>query len=377
MRVLWHSNAPWSATGYGVQTGLFAPRVRDQGHEVAISAFYGLQGGMLRWKGLEVYPGGNHPYGNDVLPLHAAAHFGEDPGLILLLADAWVIQPEALAGFRSAIWCPVDHDPCQPPTVRMLHKTGCRPIAMSRHGERMLRNEGLDPLYVPHGFDAEVFHPVPQAEARERLGIPGDAFLVGVVAANKGNAPVRKSWPQVLQAFKRLRSAHADALLYLHTDGMGLYNGVNIMEMGEAFDIPRPSMRFANQYRNTVGFPPEYMRDVYSAMDVLLNPSMGEGFGVPIVEAQACGVPVIVTDWTAMPELVGAGWKVGGERTWTPLGSWMLTPSIDQIVDALNVAYGRRGDAKLRERAMEFAAGYEADFVAAQFWKPAMEALSA
>jgi hypothetical protein len=37
--ILLHSNAPWAASGYGQQTKLFAPRLRDLGHHVAISAF--------------------------------------------------------------------------------------------------------------------------------------------------------------------------------------------------------------------------------------------------------------------------------------------------------------------------------------------------
>ena len=41
MKILLHSNAPWSASGYGQQAAMFAPRLADS-HEVGISAFQGL-----------------------------------------------------------------------------------------------------------------------------------------------------------------------------------------------------------------------------------------------------------------------------------------------------------------------------------------------
>jgi glycosyltransferase involved in cell wall biosynthesis len=49
------------------------------------------------------------------------------------------------------------------------------------------------------------------------------------------------------------------------------------------------------------------MAKIYSAMDVLLNPAMGEGFGITVLEAQACGTPAIVTDFSAMTEVCGGG----------------------------------------------------------------------
>jgi glycosyltransferase involved in cell wall biosynthesis len=88
------------------------------------------------------------------------------------------------------------------------------------------------------------------------------------------------------------------------------------------------------------------MAKIYSTFDVLLNPAMGEGFGICPLEAQACGVPVIVTDFTAMAELCGAGWKVSHTPYWTGLGSWQATPNVDDIAGALEECYrlapGRR-----------------------------------
>ena len=72
---------------------------------------------------------------------------------------------------------------------------------------------------------------------------------------------------------------------------------------------------------------------------MLLNASMGEGFGLTVLEAQACGVPAIVTDFTAMSEVCGAGWKVGYERHWTDQASWQARPRVEEIVESLEECY--------------------------------------
>ena len=70
---------------------------------------------------------------------------------------------------------------------------------------------------------------------------------------------------------------------------------------------------------------------------------MGEGFGLPVLEAQACGVPAIVTDFTAMSEVCGAGWKVGYDRVWTPMRAWQAWPHVDEIVESLEECYALPG----------------------------------
>ena len=50
MKFTWLSNAPHASTGYGNQTKLFIPRLRDLGHQPAIIAFYGVDGGIIEEK---------------------------------------------------------------------------------------------------------------------------------------------------------------------------------------------------------------------------------------------------------------------------------------------------------------------------------------
>jgi hypothetical protein len=75
--LLWHSNAGWSPTGYGQQTGLFAPKLNEH-YDVGISAFYGLEGARLNWNGIITYPGMQPDMGNKTLLPHAKAHFDGD-----------------------------------------------------------------------------------------------------------------------------------------------------------------------------------------------------------------------------------------------------------------------------------------------------------
>jgi glycosyltransferase involved in cell wall biosynthesis len=113
------------------------------------------------------------------------------------------------------------------------------------------------------------------------------------------------------------------------------------------------------------------MAAIYSASDVLLSASRGEGFGIPVIEAQACGTPVIVSNFSAQPELVGAGWTVGGQLDIDPmLHGTYLTPSVGEIVMALEAAYEARGDASLRDKAIEKAQEYDHTKVYPEMWRP-------
>jgi len=377
-KILWHSGAPWAPTGYGQQTALFAPRLRDLGHDVALSAWWGLNGSALEFEGMPVYPA-DQKWGNVVLPGYAKRHQAD---LVIALMDAWVLAPEVMRDLPLAVWTPVDHQPCPPKVADFFRKSGARPIAMSRFGEQMLQDEGLDPLYVPHGVDAEVFKPRFRDEIRETTGT-SERFIVGVVANNSGgtsptSGPPRKAFPQSLMAFSAFHRRHPDALLYLHTEltgRPGLEHGLNIGRLLERFEVPPEAVKFTDQLSMEIGIEPSAMANLYNSFDVLLNPSYGEGFGIPIVEAQACGTPVIVTDWTAMPELCGAGWKIDGEPWYDPQHeAFFKCPSVGLILDALEAAY--ENAAGLRDQARDFAVQYDADLVTETYWKPALEALS-
>ncbi len=373
-KLIWHSNAPWSPTGYGNQTGLFVPRLMEH-YDTRVSAFYGLEGAPIVHNGVPVLPGLGGTYGNEALPCHVERFFGEPRGgLVVTLIDVWVLNPALFAQLTAASWVPVDHEPAPPAVLNFFRESGVVPLAMSRFGQDMLQE--FDPLYVPHGVDTTVLRPLDRAECRAKMGVDEDVFMVGMVAANKGN-PSRKSFVAALEAFAAFQRKHEDAKLYLHTDFEGKFSqGVPLLPVCEALGIPPQSIGHTDPY--VVHFhpmSPDAMAIIYSAMDVLLNPATGEGFGIPLVEAQSCGVPVIVTDFSAMSEVCGAGWKVEGSKVWTGQQSWQMVPSVADIADALEESYRlpRATRAKMSAQARTHALQYDVEVVLEEHMLPALE----
>jgi len=70
--------------------------------------------------------------------------------------------------------------------------------------------------------------------------------------------------------------------------------------------VPASAVTFANRDELRVGYTDAEMAALYSASDVVWMATYGEGFGVPGIEAQACGTRVIASDWAATADLVEA-----------------------------------------------------------------------
>lgn len=370
MRILWLANAPFCKTGYGVQTNMFVPRLQNSGHPMAIVAYYGLEGSMINFNGIPCFPKATHPYGMDIVNAHAN-NFKADA--IFTLMDTWVITPANLQPFKWISWFPVDHEPI-PGKVREAIAQANYRIAMSKSGVAEANKAGLDCYYVPHGVDTNIYKPMDKAEARKMMNLPADAYIVGTVAMNKGQ-PSRKNFPAMIQAFADFKRKHTDAIYYIHTqegtgqDGLG---GVNIPELCQLTGlIYGKDVILPNPYNMLLGFSDEAMAALYSSMDVFLLASMGEGFGIPIIEAQACEIPVIVGGWTAMPELVHSGHiidKSEAEPLWTGIASNQYMAHVGAIERKLHLEYNKPSP---RERARKgMLENYDAQLVFDKFMLP-------
>lgn len=383
MRWLIWTNSPHTGTGYAGQIRSLIPRLKQAGHDVAVAANFGVGGASLAWRGTVIYPLYEEGQNADVIGYYAN-HFRAD--VVLSLYDIWALPRDT----RRKLPCPwvamvpVDGAPVSSVMLERL-RTVDYPVAYSNFGLSELAKVGVKASYVPHAIDTELFAwKDNRQQARQHLGIPPDVFLVTTVAANKGFPP-RKSWPELLSAFVRFRGNHLDALLYCHTSkkpygsgGAGIYFDSLMKELR----VPKNSIAFPEQGALAVGVSDDDIAAIYQASDVMLLPSRAEGFGLPIIEAQACGCPVIVQDCSSMPELVANGVIIQPlQPQWLPqLGYWWAIPSVGRIVVALEEIYGWDEEKRKRGRDKGIAfvrENYDWDVVWERYWVPFIHSVEA
>lgn len=405
MKILWVSNAPWAASGYGSQTRQVVRRLVAAGHQIELSANDGTRGDG-EWEGCLVRGSGMDRYSRDTVREDAVRSKAD---WTIVLYDPWVYTdkvPDPFAGMSNVTnWTPVDHMPISPALIPWLYEHAS--IAMSRFGFDRLtelsdalkrdKGHGFPLTYIPHAIE-RVFCPTAIGPGfgvpfREALSVPADAMLVGIVAANTGGQHFdRKAWLEMITALGPFMARHRDAYLYLHTLQMG-HEGLPLPYWLRMAGIDDARVRWADQYALKKQIVTDAdMAAIYSSLDVLLASSKGEGFGLPVLEAQACGVPVIVSNCTAQPELLGepwaadrpgsrrepSGWIVETDPEPNPKhGSWFAKPRIGAITAALEDAYVQRGDAEMKAAAILKASEYDADLVFDRYWRPYVDGLAA
>ena len=323
-----------------------------------------MQGTRIDLGDIKVFPRGRDEHSNDIV-----AAYAEDwkADIVISLYDAWALRFSRLDGWanRWAAWLPVDHETAPPAVVDALRYAD-HVIAFSKHGQTALKNAGFENThYIPHGVDTSVFSPGDKTEARKRVDWPQDKYIVGMVAANNFY-PSRKCIPQAMQAFAAFHKRHPDTALYMHMVSDASRDGIDLRHMSEFLGLKyNEDVIVASQFDYIFGYAQNVMNEMYRGMDVLLNPSMGEGFGIPIVEALACDKQVIATRSTAMTELVeGCGVLVDGDPFWTRQGAMQTMPYVGSIIDALEQTYNTESHGECRERALL----YDYEKVVAPAW---------
>ena len=372
-KIVWHSNAPWVGSGYGNQTNLFIECMReDPLFDPVVSAFYGLRGSPIQAGGVKVLPATFEEYGQDVIGarfemLKADAFIG--------LIDLWVYSDKILQSQPFTWWTPIDHNPA-PPIVADKLQHVAHPWAMSKHGYNEMVRLGVNPRYVPHGTNIQHFKPMDRKTARAKFKwLTDDDFFIVSVAANKGKED-RKNLRGMIHAFAMLLKEHPNAKFYIHTLEEPIHDGINLQllvkQLGLENHVFFPAMH--DIVEGMYQYPQLNM--MYNAADVFLLPSCGEGFGIPVIEAQAAGCPVIVNDFTAQGELVGAGIKIeldSDDLEYSPYGSYRARVRTSKVFTALRQALEWRGVYAMRDVARQFVVNhYDHKLVWEKHMKPAL-----
>ncbi len=174
---------------------------------------------------------------------------------------------------------------------------------------------------VGNGVDAEVFRPLPRAEARAALGLPADAKVLVTVGA----LVERKGFHRVIALLPRLRARHP-GLIYLAVGG-GSPEG----DWTARLQAQVAALGLADCVRFLGPRAPAELHVPLSASDVFTLPSSNEGWANVILEAMACGLPVVASD-------VGGNAEVVADET---LGSLYPFGDDGALFDGLDRALNR------------------------------------
>lgn len=195
-------------------------------------------------------------------------------------------------------------------------------------------SEGPDAGFHPRPGDAAV------EQVRDRYRLPVDARLILYV----GGISPHKNLDALLRAAAIVRKEEPDGW---HVVLVGDYQGDSFLGCYRELTALVQSLAIDKHVTFTGFVPDDDLALLYNAATMLALPSKGEGFGLPVVEAMACGLPVIASDRNSLPEVLGGA-------------GLLFDPDSDQALAACILRLLREPDlhADLRARGLVRAASY-------------------
>jgi len=324
MKIAILSDSPTIPTGYRNQATQLAKYLHKKGHTVSYfaNAYMGSNIEHLKLEGGEEFP--YKIYGHSMQDQYFAntisSHLKKiNADRFIILLDTFMLFPWFLnvdtSPAKPFFWFPSDGGGGLPKGCENILKKINQPVAMSKFGQKQVKDyHNLDVAHIPHGVNKDEFHRVSDKERdkwRANWGLTGK-FVIGVVARNQP----RKNLDRTIKSMRLIADKIPNAVLFLHLDPND--------PAQQMFNIPNLVQKYNLENRVVYtgmnafhGFPQNRMNELYNVMDCFLLTTSGEGFGVPIIEAMACEVPVVATDYTTTQELVkennaGLGIKLSG-----------------------------------------------------------------
>lgn len=317
MRIMISSNAPWIGSGYGQQAKFLVESFTERGHEVIFDANFGLSSGSLEKDGVLYLS--DYNYGNYNILNYAEVY---QPDIVVSLVDWHAVKNEVWSRLKMPWynWTPIDmHLSSNKKDVFYdlfnEYLETCKVVTMSSFGTKQVEKYGHKPeAQIYHIVDSDIFKRLDKIECRDKI-IPNHKnydLIVGMVMGNydpKGN---RKAFDLQFQALRLFAEQNPSlrVLLYMHTELTHKLGGLDLHSVLQQTDLEKFVDVMYSPPMKVSDFPytQEELAALYNCFDILMNASTGEGFGIPIIEAQSCGVPVLTHNFSAMPELTHYGY---------------------------------------------------------------------
>lgn len=299
------------------------------------------------------------------LPYHVSAIAGKPNWLEEVLKVANAIQPDVIVSIQDfpyaqqirqspldwskygfIIVTPVDGAPIYPRWIEIA-KTADAVMTISDFGVQTFKAQGVQVGLLRPGVDVDYFirlNDDQRAAIRQRLGITPEAFVVGTCAMNQG----RKCIAHMLEAFYRFAQDKPDARYIMDMDKLSPagYDILGMLCEPNGWDASKLLFREDCQRLGVLE-----LRDRMNIMDAHMVIAHREGYGLPLVEAQACGVVSMALDYCSGTEICGDGKGVlikpvayESYSTWG--GAIDKHPDVQGITDQLQHLYDNPDERK-------------------------------
>ena len=153
-------------------------------------------------------------------------------------------------------------------------------------------NPNLSVTAVYHGVDKEMF--VRNDDCKQLTGLKNN-FVVGYVGSNT----YRKRLDLLIEGFAKFAKDKEDVRCLLHVGDINL--SYPLADVALFYGVKDKLLLSAGN------IPDERVRLMYSVMDVNVNTSLGEGFGLPLLEGASCGVPILCSEHGNLTDIWSSG----------------------------------------------------------------------
>lgn len=227
------------------------------------------------------------------------------------------------------------------PPDRALPKCQSTVIACSNWAAAGFLHHGLPRerlAIVPCGVDTSIFRPCSPEEreqSRKLLGWEGK-----FVALNISSLTQNKGFDLMLKAVSRLASKHSTLVLSCKGSD-DLYSSTMYAQAHLGLLTPDEKKNLLNRVKyQAVTLSVTDLARMYQAADVYISPYRAEGFNLPILEAAACGLPVICTRGGSTDDFVSDLWclRIKGREESRPVEGNQIEPDLGHFISLLDKA---------------------------------------
>lgn len=246
---------------------------------------------------------------------------GDEKGILLSIWNPgwvrWLADPDSLIEcelktflkskpFKTWAYLPLDAEGPNhrlPLELANIVSKFDRILAYTSWAAQMVANTTGKPCeHLPHGTDTGIFFPSDRAEARKKFlsvvnkrkmqPLHKDIFLLGCVATNTP----RKDWGLAFAVAKELQQRKITVALWAHTDAR--YKAWDLNSLQAEYGLEGAVML------TTTSLSDEEMADAFNACNIGLGIGNFEGWGLPLSEMLACGIPVVHGRGGGGPEFI-------------------------------------------------------------------------